>query len=265
MSASHPHLPSSLALGALLSALALLSIPSFGCDGVGVAAPRVMRLPIEPIQQAPGLCGVAAGEMILTYYGVGEVGEGYVISPESGGAALGQALCDLLAAGEGDQQQPRCVDGDKDAIPVYAAGKPTARTREAYPDGTYLSNVAALLKGHGVQTEYRRSAYDKERQVYRPEAVAPGFTAMLTHLKAGHPAIFHVTPRLTRGGGHYLLAVGYDEGSRRLYYVDPNPAKGAGALDSAPYDAVAGGQGFFRGSWFFTGRYLAVTDAPRRP
>ncbi len=249
-----------LGLGILLGA-ALLP----GCRSDS-ASSTARRLEIEPVQQAPGLCGVCCGEMILRYYGVERVGPGgrYRISERSGGSALGQEICDRLDQGTAAAPgQPRCIDGDQAAILVYAGGAPTRRTREAYPRGTWLANVQAVLREHGIQSRYVPSIRDADDR-YVPDQVGPRFDALLDHVRRGYPAIIHVAPRLTRADSHFLLVHGYDDAARELHYIDPNPIEDAPRRDDVDYAIVRSGQPWFRGRYFFTGRYLAVTGAPAR-
>ena len=200
--------------------------------------------------------------MLLSHYDISRVGP-YRISAESGGAALGQAICDLLAEGKGYTGQPKCEDERGRALRVYDAGQPTRATRQAYPQGTFLANIRHVLEPMGFKTEQRRSDFDQGQGHYLPSKVRPGLEGILKALRRGHPAIFHVTPKLTRGGGHYLLAVGYDDRVKRLTYIDPNPVGEDPARDSVDYETVGSGGRWFRESYFFTGRYLAVIDGPK--
>ncbi len=229
-----------------------------------IKTPPQQVLEIKPQQQAPGLCGTSCGEMVLRYYGVGSVA-GYHISDESGGSALAQVLCEDLDRGTArSANQPRCINSKGEPIRVYSKGRPTRQTRKAFPKGTFLRNVQGVWENHGIKSDYRRSVTASDKGFYAPEKVAPHFNALLNYVRQGRPAILHVTPQRKRGGGHYLLAVGYDDDAQLLHYIDPNPVKDDPRQGTVAYEAVRSGSGWFRGHYFFTGRYLAVTEAPER-
>ncbi len=232
-------------------------------------APVRQRLAIKPVRQAPGLCGVTAGEMILSFYGVKAVGKGqaYRISDRDGhgGAALGQAVCDLLATNPSGLEQPRCEDDQGRPIAVYKDGAATPNTLKAYPDGTWLSSLRPIFERHGIKTAYKPSRFLSGRpRRYNMAATGASFEVMLGHLRRGHPVIFHVSAWNTPTGGHFLLATGYDDATGTLHYIDPEPLEGDAAQGTVSYGLLKQGERWFRQRWFFTGRFLAVVQGPER-
>ncbi len=202
--------------------------------------------------------------MVLRHYKIQSVGP-YKISQDSGGSALGQLLCDRLKAGTArTSQQPLCAN-EEGPLQVYHQGHPTEWTREAYPKGTFLPNVQGLWLEHGIHSTYKRSVTNLDNTHYLPNKLGKNFDAMLTHLHKGHPAIFHVTPRRKRGGGHYLLAIGYNDIDKELYYIDPNPVGDDTSQGTVSFAKMRSGTRWFRERYFFTGRFLAVTHAPTTP
>ena len=237
-----------------LFCLGILSEP------VEAKASEQNKLKIMPIQQASNLCGTTVAEMILFYAGKSHLGQNgqYVISTQSRGSAVAQYLCDLMADGTVKSDQPQCVNDQGQALAVYQHGRPTVNAGKVYLKGTYLLGLKQLFELEKMPAVYQRSLYSKTTGMFEPRQSQKRFLELMDEVRANKPVIIHVTPHLKPGGGHYLLIYGYDDRSQTLHYIDPNPPKGHSAKAFVAYDHLRNGQGWFRETWFWTGRYLAV-------
>jgi len=218
-------------------------------------------LQIIPQKQAPFLCGTTVAEMILRHAGIKRIGKakGYLINQKSRGSAVAQHLCDLMAEGKIKSGQPQCVDAQGNPLRVYHRGKPTKATRQAYKKGTYLLGLKQLFALENMPATYQRSVYQKKKKQFAPHQTQKRFEGLLKEVKQSKAVIIHVTPHLKPGGGHYLLIYGYNDHRKWFYYIDPNPRKGHSPRSKVSYIKLKNGTPWFRGSWFWTGRYLAVT------
>lgn len=144
-------------------------------------------------------------------------------------------------------------------IRIYDNGKASENTRLAYKEGTFLNNLKHIFSQYGINSIYKKSVFDYQSNRYMPDKVASNFDNMLGFVKMGFPVIIHVTPHLERGEGHYLLIYGYDDKNRNIYYIDPNPYGKNPSRSFVSYESLRNGKAWFRGNYFFTGRFLAVT------